>query len=99
MPNVFAAEEWLQLTVLFALVVLKGVALVNACLWSTPAYEAANKLTKPAWVSILALALVVQLPILTLPLMSLLNLAGTVAAIVYLVDVRPSVSAVSRRRS
>ncbi len=66
---------------------VKVWALVDACTRPQPAFPAAGKLTKVAWLVILILAVVFSFasPI------SLPGLAGTVAAIVYLVDVRPAV--------
>jgi hypothetical protein len=40
----------------------------------------------------------VQLPILSGPMVSMMNIVATVAALVYVVDVRPAVAAVSRSR-
>jgi hypothetical protein len=62
-------------------------ALVDAAIRPAAAYVAAGKLTKQAWVAILAVCLVVgQL----LSLMSMLGLAAVIATIVYFVDVRPA---------
>jgi hypothetical protein len=77
-----------------ALLVVKLWALVDATLRPSPAFPAVDKLTKAAWLWILGLAFVADL---VLPNMLLL-LAGTIAAFVYLLDVRPAVASVSRRR-
>ena len=70
-----------------AILAVQVYALVDAAVRPPAAYAAAGKLTKQAWVSILAVALVVgQL----LSLFSVLGLAAVVATIVYLVDVRPA---------
>ena len=62
-------------------------ALVDAAVRPAAAYLAAGKLTKPAWVAILAVSLAVgQL----LSLISTLGLVAIVATIVYFVDVRPA---------
>jgi hypothetical protein len=60
-----------------ALLVIKLFALVDALTHPESAYQAAGKLTKTAWVVILVVAL-------------LFTLIGLVAALVYLVDVRPA---------
>ena len=63
-------------------------AAVDSVIRPTAAYPAAGKLTKPAWVAITAVAVVllfVQGPL------GLLGLVAIVASIVYLVDVRPAV--------
>lgn len=61
-------------------------ALVDAALRPAAAFPAAGKLTKPAWLAILALGVA-----LTFLAGGLLTLLVAVAAIVYLVDVRPAV--------
>jgi hypothetical protein len=77
-----------------ALLVVKLWALVDATLRPAQGFTAADKLTKAAWLWILGLAFVVDL---VLPSMFLM-LAGTVAALVYLLDVRPAVASLTRRR-
>ena len=67
---------------------LKLWALVDACIRPAPAYEAAGKLNKIAWIAILAAAVLLGGG----DVLGLLGLLGTIAAIVYLVDVRPAVS-------
>ena len=62
-------------------------ALVDACTRPGPAFPVAGKLTKVAWIVILALAVVLGGAGVT----GLFGLIGLVAAIVYLVDVRPAV--------
>ena len=73
---------------------MKIFAFVNALLYSAESYEAAGKLTKPAWSVILGLAVAVQLLIG----LGILNIVFTVAAFVYLADVRPTLAGLSRRR-
>ena len=66
---------------------LKIWALVDAGTRPAPAFVATGKLSKVAWVAILAAALLLGWDDFD----SLFGLLGTVAAIVYLVDVRPAV--------
>ena len=66
---------------------LKIWALVDAAVRPQAAFAAAGKLTKIAWVAILAAAVLLGGP----DVMGLFGLLGIVAAIVYLVDVRPAV--------
>ena len=66
---------------------LKVWALVDAAVRPQAAFVAAGKLTKIAWVAILAAAVLLG----GANVMGLFGLLGTVAAIVYLVDVRPAV--------
>ena len=82
------------LVVAFVLLVVKIFAFVNSLRHSNEEYEAAGKLTKTAWSLILGLGVVVQL-LLGGPL-GLLNLVFTIAAFVYLADVRPALAQASR---
>jgi hypothetical protein len=75
---------------------LKIWALVDAARHRTDAFPAAGKQSKNLWLAILGLALVVQIVLLN-PL-NFLNLLGAVAAIVYLVDVRPALASVEGGR-
>lgn len=78
----------LLLTVIgLAVLGLKIWALGDACVRPAAAFPVAGKLTKPAWIAILALALLLTGG----GFLGVLALIGTVAAIVYLVDVRPAV--------
>lgn len=93
--HVLQAEMTFMLIVELVLLVVKIFAFVNSLMYSAAAYDAANKLTKPAWMIILGLGLVVQL-VMGGPL-GLINLAFTVAAFVYLADVRPALASLTRR--
>ncbi|TFV62973.1 UNVERIFIED_ORG: DUF2516 family protein [Bacillus sp. AZ43] len=72
-------------------------AFVDALVRPAPAFPATGKLTKPAWAAITGLAALIifwmQSP------MSLLGLPAVIAAIVYLVDVRPAVRGLPRGNS
>jgi len=72
-----------------ALEAIKIWAFVDSLIRPTPAYVAAGKQTKVFWCVILGIAVFVNF--------SLFALAGLIAAIVYLVDVRPAVRDVGRR--
>ena len=97
MLTVFQAESIFMLIVVLVLIAVKIFAFVNSLLWSSESYTAAGKLTKPAWTIILGLGLVVQIVWPGGPI-SLLNLVFTIAAFVYLADVRPALSSLTRRR-
>jgi hypothetical protein len=85
---VFGASNALIWLVDTAVLVLQVWAAVDCVIRPTQTFVAAGKLTKPAWLAITIVALVVGLP--TLPF-SLFGIVATVASIVYLVDVRPAV--------
>ncbi|WP_183100864.1 DUF2516 family protein [Nocardioides pelophilus] len=92
--DVFLVESYVQLVVFFVLLVIKIFAFVSSLLYSGEAYLAADKLNKPTWCIVLGIAVVLQL--LPLPLM-IINLAMTIAALVYLADVRPALTGLRRR--
>ena len=72
------------------LLVLKGYALVDCARRPAGAFVAFGKLSKPAWLAITGVAALLQL--LSGGVIGILSLVGTVAAIVYIVDVKPAVS-------
>jgi len=80
---------------LYAALLLQGFAFVHCMFQRADAFPAAGKWTKPAWAILTGLAIVLTL--LSGPL-SFLALAGIIASIVYLVDVRPAVREVSGGR-
>lgn len=82
--------------VFLALTIVKVWALVDAITRPPAAFVAADKQTKVAWLWILGLGLVASL---VFPrIYGLLSLLSTVAAFVYILDVRPALAAVTRRR-
>ncbi|WP_405715200.1 MULTISPECIES: DUF2516 family protein [unclassified Streptomyces] len=77
-----------------AMMVLAVVALIMAALAREDAYLAADKQKKSFWLIILGIAVAVNaLSVYTSVLF--LQIAGVVASIVFLVDVRPALRAVS----
>ena len=80
----------LVLLINLGLLVLTGWAFIDALTRPAPAFEAAGKLTKPKWLAILGIALALCL-IGRVGVFGLLGAVVAVAAIVYLVDVRPAV--------
>ena len=95
MRDLFAFQSGLMLVASLAMFVVQAWAFIDAVSHRPEAYVAADKLTKPAWLIILGIALAAHMLIWS-P-MSFLNLIGTVAAIVYVVDVRPALRSLSRR--
>lgn len=74
-----------------AMLVLAVVALIMAAMAREDAYRAADKQKKSFWLIILGIAVVVNLWV---PML-FVQLAGLVASIVFFVDVRPAIKAVS----
>jgi len=90
-----ASIEFYVLRVLFVgLLALKVFALADAVYRKDAFYVAADKQNKAFWIIVLAVFLVLQV-LLWSPI-QLLNLIGTVAAGVYLADVRPTLRAMRR---
>jgi hypothetical protein len=93
---VFEFENLVMGLAFYALMGVKVWALVDALTRPAAAYVAAEKLTKQGWLLILGLTVVSSL-IWTYPI-GLLSIVGTVAAFVYLLDARPALASVTRRR-
>jgi hypothetical protein len=89
----FGLQSLVMMVVFYAVVAAELWALVDAVIRPTQAYVAADKLTKPAWLVILGLALATSLF-----LGFIFVMVGLIAACVYLLDVRPALSSVTRRR-
>lgn len=84
----FGASTALLSLVSLAVLAVQAWSLIDCVIRPTQAFPVAGKLTKPAWVAITAIALVVGFFFRPL---SFLGIAAVVASIVYLVDVRPAV--------
>ena len=94
--NVFELQGTALFVVLIGLLAVKGFAFVSSVLYPTEAYEAAGKLTKPAWCAITGLGFA-EILIFLSP-MGLLGIVFTIAALVYLADVRPALAEVTSGR-
>jgi hypothetical protein len=68
-------------------------AFVDAVIRPAAAFTAAGKLSKPAWLAITGIA---ALLLWSMGPLSFLGLPAVVAAVVYLVDVRPAVRSLKR---
>ena len=90
-------DVWLLLILYWASLALTAWAFADALVRQASGYVAAGKLSKPAWAAITGLALLIIFWMKT-P-MSLLGLPAVIAAIVYLVDVRPAVRGLSSGNS
>ena len=95
MFTVFALQSGFMMLVTIGLFVIQAWAFADALTRRPEMFVAADKLTKPAWLIILGVALAAHLLIWN-PV-SFLNLIGAVAAIVYVVDVRPALRSLTGR--
>jgi hypothetical protein len=84
----------INLVIWAGLLGVKIFALIDALRYSNDQYVSAGKRSRTLWLVLTGLSLAFHLisDVLTLP-----NLAGTIASIVYLVDVRPALQQVSGR--
>jgi hypothetical protein len=71
-----------------ALLAFSAFALIDAAVRREDAYRAAGKQTKPFWLIILGIAVIVNL---LFGILSFLPIIGLIATIVYMVDVRPAI--------
>lgn len=86
-------DGWLLFALYWGALVLALWAFVDALIRPAAGYVVHGKLTKPAWAAITGLAAVVVY--LRGP-MDIFGLPAVIAAIVYLVDVRPAVRGLPR---
>lgn len=98
--NVITQLEFGMLWVIHGfLILLQAWAVVDCAIRKAPAFTATGKLSKPAWLGITGLALLLQIIVgpsaLIGGITTLLVLCGIVASLVYLTDVRPAVREVS----
>ena len=81
----------------FGAFALAAFTFVDALMRPTAAFVAAGKLTKPIWASITGVAALVLFPYF-FGLLSFFGIPALVAALVYLVDVRPAIRGTSGGR-
>ncbi|TQN41226.1 uncharacterized protein DUF2516 [Blastococcus colisei] len=89
-------EGWVLLILGWAGLALTAWAFVDALIRPAAGFVAAGKLTKPGWAAITGLSVVA---VYFFGLLSFLGLPAIIAAIVYLVDVRPAVRGLPRGNS
>jgi len=93
--EVFVFQNLVIWVASLALFVVKALAFLDSLSRRREEFVAADKLTKPAWSIILGVSLAAHM--LFRDPINLLGVAGTIAAIVYLVDVRPAIRSLTRR--
>lgn len=93
--NPFAVESGILLVLALVLFAVKAFAFLDALGRPEQVFPAADKQTKKFWLLILGLFLVEHL--IFWQVIGLLSLIGTVAALVYLLDVRPTVRSLTSR--
>ena len=86
--SLFAAMGSIELVISLVLFACKAFAFVDAVTRPPAVFAAADKQTKNFWLIVLGLFLIANM-LIWQPI-SILNLIGTVAAFVYLADVRPA---------
>lgn len=91
MSYLFDPANLLLAVIGLGMLVLKVWALVDCARRPAPRFEAYGKQTKTVWL----LILVASVLLFPTAVLSVFGLVGTVAAVVYLVDVRPAVSGTS----
>jgi len=91
--NLFGPISGLMMLISLGLWALMLFALIDALIRPTGAYVAADKRTKLLWTLIIGITFAVSL---ALGALSIFGLAGVVASLVYVLDVRPAVRAVGR---
>ena len=89
-----SVTDLISLVIWVALLGIKIFALVDSLRYTNNQYVSAGKRSRTMWLALTGLSLAFHLitGVLSLP-----NIAGTIASIVYLVDVRPALQQVSGR--
>ena len=101
MHGILILQGFIGLVVFFVTLAIKAWAFIDSVLHSSEEYRAADKWSKKGWVILLGVGLACMfLPIGVIlgNLTFLVSIGLLVAAIVYLVDVRPAIRALYRRR-
>jgi di/tricarboxylate transporter len=86
--NLLSPLNGVFLIIHVAILVVIVYAFVDSLLHTDAAYRAAGKLHKTAWVTILVVAFLFSLA-------GFLSVIGLIAALIYLLDVRPAVRGIS----
>jgi choline-glycine betaine transporter len=94
--NIFQVEGTFYWLLELGMLAVKIAAFVISLMYSEEAYRAADKLNKAAWAAILGIGVAVQLILAGSPI-GILNLAFTIAALVFFADVRPALAGLRRR--
>ena len=94
--SLFDVPGLIEATLSLVMFAVQAFAFVDATRHRADAFPAVDRGQKTGWLIGLGLGVVVHM-IIWQPL-SLLNLIGIVAALVYLLDVRPSLQAITGRR-
>ncbi|WP_375482138.1 DUF2516 family protein [uncultured Jatrophihabitans sp.] len=93
---------WTDRVLFWGLVALRAWALLDCLTRKAAAFPAVDKLTKPAWATILlisgALGTLLGMPNGPASVLSVFSLVSAVVAAVYLADVRPAVRGISNGR-
>lgn len=95
MSSVFAVQSGILTITTLAIFVVQAWAFLDGLSHRPEAFVAVDKMTKKAWLVILGVALAAHM--LSWSPISLLNIIGTVAALVYMVDARPALRSLTRR--
>ena len=93
MFGVLQLQNGVMMLVHLALLVVTLFAFISSLRYPAEAYRAAGKWTKQGWSILLGVAAFLPLVIS----LGLIQIALTVAALVYLADVRPALSSLRRR--
>ncbi len=93
--TVFDVQGVILTTATLAIFVIQAWAFLDAVSRRADAFVAADKMTKKAWLVILGVALAAHM--LFWNPINILNIIGTVAALVYMVDARPVLKSITQR--
>jgi hypothetical protein len=93
--TLLSATGWIDMAIWVVLLAVKIFALVDSLRWSNQQYVSAGKRNRTIWLVLTAASLAFHL--ISSSSVGLLTIAGDIASIVFLVDVRPALQQVSGR--
>ena len=95
MPTVFDVQGVILTAATLFIFVIQAWAFLDAISHRPEAFVAADKMTKKAWLVILGVALAAHM-VFWHPI-NLINIIGTIAALVYMLDARPVLRSLTNR--
>ena len=94
MQTINSIQNWMLTILWIGMLALQVWALADCISRKTAAFSAANKLTKPTWLLLVTISLIITI-VVPGPVTNLLAWIALIVSSVYLADVRPAVKEIS----
>ncbi len=96
--SLWTVDSMVTQVLLLAALIVQGFAFINCLIQPVDAFKVADKWNKWGWAILTFVAIVFVQSSLFGGLLSIFGVAGVIASLVYLLDVRPAVREVARGR-